>query len=78
MNELYRPEIKGYAVAYMRFSSDNQNENSIEYQRAKIKAYCYQKGICLLHEYIDRAKTATTDRREAFQRMIQDAQNHPK
>ncbi len=35
------------AVAYMRYSTDNQTENSIEYQRAGIAAYCIQNGLTL-------------------------------
>ena len=66
-----------YAVAYMRYSSDNQNENSIQYQRNTILAYCYQKNITLLHEYVDEAFTATNDRRPAFQKMIKEAINKP-
>lgn len=65
------------AVAYMRFSSYNQDENSIEYQRGAIHAYCKQHGYSIVKEYVDEAYTATNDRRPAFQQMVQDAQNKP-
>lgn len=65
------------AVAYMRYSSDNQHETSIEYQRAKINFYCAANGIALVHEYIDRAFSATNDNRPDFQALIEDARNHP-
>lgn len=65
------------AVAYMRYSSDNQNETSIEYQRFAIMNYCITNSITLVEEYIDEAYSATTDRRPDFQRMMRDAQNHP-
>ena len=65
------------AVAYMRFSSYNQDENSIEYQRGAIHAYCKQRGYVIVKEYVDEAYTATNDRRPAFQQMVQDAQNKP-
>ena len=71
------PKKERFAVAYMRYSSDNQNENSIQYQRNSILAYCYQKNITLLHEYVDEAFTATNDRRPKFQAMIHDALNKP-
>lgn len=66
-----------YAVAYMRYSSNNQDENSIAYQTARITSYCCVRGINIVKMYTDRAKTGTTDRREAFQQMIQDAHNNP-
>ena len=65
------------AVAYMRYSSHNQDENSIEYQRAAITAYCLMHGVEVVEEYIDEAYSATTDRRPDFQRLIRDARNHP-
>lgn len=66
-----------FAVAYMRYSSNNQDENSIAYQTARITSYCCVRGISLVKMYTDRAKTGTTDKREAFQQMIQDAHNKP-
>ena len=71
------PKKERSAVAYMRYSSDNQNENSIQYQRNAIIAYCYQKNITLLHEYVDESFTAKNDRRPQFQAMIKDALNKP-
>ena len=50
------------AVAYMRYSSDNQNETSIEYQRSAISAYCSRNGIQLVEEYVDEAFSATNDK----------------
>ena len=68
---------KKLAVAYMRYSSDNQNENSIQYQRRAIAAYCIQHAIVLEDEYIDEAFSATSDKRPAFQKLIADAKNNP-
>lgn len=65
------------AVAYMRYSSDNQSETSIEHQRAAIIAYCLRNKIVIEREYVDEAFTATNDKRPAFQQMIRDAQNSP-
>ena len=65
------------AVAYMRYSSDNQNESSIEYQRATIEKYCNMKDIELVEEYVDMAYTGTNMKRPDFQRMMKDAKRHP-
>lgn len=65
------------AAAYMRYSSDNQNENSIEYQRQAIQAYCDRKGLSVVKEYVDEAFSGTNDKRPAFQQMIAEAANHP-
>ncbi|MBQ6700732.1 MAG: recombinase family protein [Oscillospiraceae bacterium] len=64
-------------VFYMRFSSDGQKENSIEYQRRNNLSYCIMKNYRVEKEYIDRAKTGTNDRREGFQKLLEDAKNHP-
>lgn len=63
------------AVLYARFSSDNQREESIETQLRAIREYCERKGIIILHEYCDRAKSATTDNRPEFLQMISDSKN---
>lgn len=61
------------AVAYPRYSSDNQREESITAQMRAIEDYCKQKGYVLVEVYPDEEKTATTDRRPNFQRMIKDS-----
>lgn len=61
------------AAAYPRYSSDNQREESITAQMRAIEQYCQQKGYVLVGTYPDEEKTATTDRRPNFQRMIQDS-----
>lgn len=64
-------------AAYYRFSSNNQTENSIEYQRLAAIAYCRRNGFELVHEYIDEAQTGTNDRRLEFRQMILDAEKLP-
>ena len=64
-------------VAYMRYSTDNQTENSIEYQRAAIKEYCNRTGLTLLQEFVDEAHSATNVQRPEFQRMMKEAMNGP-
>lgn len=63
------------AVAYARFSSENQRNESIDAQLRAINIYCEQNKIELLDSYIDIAKSATTDARPAFQRMVADAED---
>jgi DNA invertase Pin-like site-specific DNA recombinase len=60
------------AVAYARVSSKEQadKELSIPAQLEAIRNYCKQKGWKLITEYIDAGKSAKTDERPEFQRMI--------
>ncbi|WP_088186817.1 recombinase family protein [Desulfosporosinus sp. FKA] len=61
------------AAAYVRFSSDNQRDESIDAQIRAIKDYCKHNGYDVIKIYADRAKSATTDKRPQFQQMIQDS-----
>lgn len=61
------------AVIYARYSSDKQTEQSIEGQIADCTAFANRNGLKVVDTYIDRAFTATTDRRPAFQKMIKDS-----
>lgn len=63
-------------VLYLRFSSDNQREESIEGQRRECLAYAKRSGLDVVGEYIDRAFSAKTDERPDFQRMIRDSYSH--
>ena len=63
------------AVAYARFSSDLQREESIEAQVRAIKAFAEQNGYTLLKTYVDRGISGTTDNRPQFQNMIDDAKS---
>lgn len=61
-------------AAYARFSSDLQREESIDAQLAAIRDYAARNGYVVVREFVDRAKSATTDQRPAFQEMIQAAE----
>jgi len=61
------------AVAYTRFSSDQQREESIEAQLYAIENYAAQKSMSILKTYKDEAVSGATDKRPGFQRMIKDA-----
>lgn len=65
--------MKRKAVIYARFSSYNQNEQSIEGQLRECYDFAKRNDLLVLHEYIDRAMTATSDKRPEFLRMIEDA-----
>ena len=64
------------AVVYARYSSHNQQEQSIEGQLAAARKYADDKGYTIIGEYCDRAKTGTNDNREAFQKMLADCAKH--
>lgn len=63
---------------YMRYSSKNQTEDSIEYQRRKILEFCYKNALLPVEEYIDEAYSGRNDKRPEFRRMMRDSENNPK
>lgn len=64
------------AVLYMRYSCENQTEQSIEGQRRDCLRYAENNGISIVGEYVDRALSGTNDNRPEFQRMISDSFSH--
>ena len=62
-------------VIYARFSSQSQNEQSIEAQVRICKEFAEGKDINIVNIYSDKARTGTNDARPAFQRMIADAKS---
>lgn len=64
------------AVAYARYSSSGQREESIEGQLREIHAFAEQHGFRIIKEYTDKALTGRTDRRPDFQRMVADSAKH--
>ncbi|WP_320950934.1 recombinase family protein [Fusobacterium sp.] len=64
------------AVAYCRFSSSNQREESIEAQIRAITEYCKIKKLTLVKIYKDEAISGTSVKnRENFMEMIADSKN---
>lgn len=61
------------AVIYARYSSQGQNEQSIEGQVRICTEYAQSKGFTVVKTYMDRARTGTNDHRPDFQKMIADA-----
>lgn len=63
------------AVIYARYSSERQNEQSIEGQVRVIKEFAAREGYNILNSYIDRALSGRSDNRPSFQKMIEDSNN---
>lgn len=61
------------AAAYVRYSSDNQRDESIDAQIRAIQDYAKHNGYDVVKIYADKAKSATTDKRPDFQQMIKDS-----
>lgn len=57
---------------YVRVSSDRQAEKelSIPAQVKAIQQYCLEKGWTIANEFIEKGKSAKTDDRPEFQKMI--------
>lgn len=62
------------AVAYGRYSTDMQREESIDAQFRAISEYCQRNKIYLINTYADEGISGTTDNRPQFQKMIKDAE----
>lgn len=65
-------------VLYLRYSSDKQNEQSIEGQQRICEDFCRRNDYQIIGTYIDRALSASknTEKREQFQLMIRDSDKH--
>ena len=61
-------------VIYARYSSQGQREESIEGQLRECRAFAERNGWTVVGEYIDRALSGKTDKRDDFQRMIKDSE----
>lgn len=61
-------------VVYARFSSHNQNEQSIEGQLKYCKEYAERNNMNIIHIYKDEARSGTKDDRDEFQKMIKDSE----
>lgn len=73
MKVIQDPRLKDKAVLYLRYSSENKTENSIEGQRRECMEFAKKNRIIVLAEYIDRAMPGTNDNRPEFRRMIRDS-----
>lgn len=62
------------AAVYARFSSDNQRDESIDAQVRAVEDYAQKNSIEIIKIYVDKAKSATSDKRPEFQKMIKDSE----
>ena len=69
-----KPSDTASAVIYARYSSSSQTEQSIEGQLHDGYEFAERNGYTVIREYIDRAKTGTSDSRPSFQQMIKDSE----
>ena len=58
------------AVKYARFSSENQRDESIDAQLRANGEYAERNNIQIVKTFVDRARSATSDKRPEFQEMI--------
>ncbi|SFG62774.1 Site-specific DNA recombinase [Desulfotomaculum arcticum] len=63
------------AVIYARFSSDNQREESLTAQIRACTDYADKRGYTIIQTYTDEARSALTDNRPGFLRMIDEIKN---
>ncbi|MGL5123101.1 MAG: recombinase family protein, partial [Fusobacteriaceae bacterium] len=64
-------------VAYCRYSSDNQREESIQAQLRAIREFCEKEKHTLVETYVDEAQSGkSTNDRVAFNKMIDDSKNN--
>lgn len=61
------------SVIYARYSSDNQREESISAQIFECKQYAKNNGLIVIKAYTDEARSATTDDRPNFLKMMDEA-----
>lgn len=64
------------AIAYCRFSSDGQRDESIEAQIRAIQDYAQKNNMEIIKIYADKAESATTDNRTEFQNMFRFIENN--
>ena len=65
--------IGNRCVIYARYSCSNQTEQSIEGQMHDCEQFAARNNLQIVNSYIDRATTATTDKRPQFLEMIADS-----
>lgn len=60
-------------VIYARYSCEKQNEQSIEGQLRVCNEFAERNGYTVIQNYIDRAVSGKSDKREQFQQMLKDS-----
>lgn len=67
---LFKPKYIKRAVAYMRHSREDAQENSIEIQQEQIDAFANREGIEIIHYEADRGYSGLTADRPGFQNLF--------
>ncbi len=62
--------IGNRCVIYARYSCSNQTEQSIEGQMHDCEQFAARNNLQIVNSYIDRATTATTDKRPQFLQIV--------
>lgn len=70
VEKLRKKGVTPKACIYARFSSENQNEGSIDAQIRAINEFAKANNITIVNSFIDRARSATNDQREEFQKLM--------
>lgn len=65
MNKQNQTQAKD-AIIYVHYSSEKQNEQSIEGQIRIITDYAEREGYSAIYTYVDRAMTGRNDERAGF------------
>ena len=76
MNQNRKCSNQRVVAGYGRYSTDNQTENSIEFQMRVIEQYCNEHDLNLAYRYHDDALSGTNMDRPAFRQLCIDAKNH--
>lgn len=71
---MYKMKFAMDVVIYARYSSQRQNETSIEAQLEECHRYCKENGYNVIREYIDKEITGRISDRPQFLKMIEDSE----
>ena len=69
-NKNIQPNDNNLAIAYYRYSSSSQNEASIDQQREQAEKFAESRGLTIIKEYEDAAKSGTSSKRPGYQLML--------
>jgi len=67
---------KDSAVAYYRHSAQDKQKNSVQIQAEQVRAYAKEKGLRIIHEFVDRGRSGlTAEGRPGFMKMMEWVEN---
>ena len=75
--EFAKVPLEQRAVIYARYSTQNQTPESIERQISDCREYAARRGLTIVREYYDEAKSGTqTLTRDNYNQMLEDSADH--